>query len=227
MNTLNYILLVLCVVLVVSLGFVTYTRDRVRDYETPSPSDELTRLREREKELIGILDEQRRSTEQLVVIHENELNTANARITTRIAELETDNIRRRQELELQFAQRKREEARLTTARSRTALVAKIGEHFAPLLEGFPYNFKDCRHVGEIFDFLVFDGLEEGRIRKIVFLEVKTKVSGGRVTNKRERMLRDAIRRGDVAYDVFVPDTNGAKAIETDGLLDGGDSDRDV
>lgn len=116
----------------------------------------------------------------------------------------------RAELELEFAKKKQANARDTTARSRASLVAKIGEHFAPLLEGFPYNFKDARHVGEIFDFLVYDGLEDGEIREIVFLEVKTKRSGARITNPREKMLRDAIAAGRVRYDVFVPDTGGAK-----------------
>lgn len=113
-------------------------------------------------------------------------------------------------LELEFAQRKREEAKATAARSRVSLVAKISEHMAPMFANFPYNLKEVRHVGEIFDFLVFEGLEDGRIERVVFLEVKTKKSGARVTNPRERMLRDAVRAGRVAYEVYVPDTGDAK-----------------
>lgn len=113
-------------------------------------------------------------------------------------------------LDLENAEQKRATARDTAARSRVALVAKISEHFAPLLAGFPYNFKDVRHVGELFDFLVFDGLEEGKIRKVVFLEVKTRRSGGRVSNAREKLLRDAINDGRVAYEVYVPNVEEAK-----------------
>lgn len=126
------------------------------------------------------------------------------------AELEMQKFR--SALELENAQKKRSEAKATAARSRASLVAKIGEHFAPLLGGFPYNFKDCRHVGEIFDFLVFDGLEDGEIRQVVFLEVKTKRSGARVTNPREKLLRDAINAGRVKYDIFVPDVTEAKGL---------------
>jgi predicted Holliday junction resolvase-like endonuclease len=107
------------------------------------------------------------------------------------------------EKDLEYEQKKRTDRQASNARSRTALVAKIAEHLSPLLEGFPYNFKDARHVGEIFDYLVFDGLEEGEIRKVVFLEVKTKRTG-RVSNPREVMLREAIAAGRVSYEVFVP-----------------------
>lgn len=109
------------------------------------------------------------------------------------------------ELDLQFAETKRSEAKKTAARSRTALVAKIAEHLTPFLAGFPYNPKDARHWGEIFDFLVLDGLEDGEIRKIIFLEVKNKRSRGRITNPREVMLREAIEAGRVAYEIFYPD----------------------
>lgn len=113
-------------------------------------------------------------------------------------------------LDLEHAKKKREEAKATAARSRTALVAKIAEHFAPLLAGFQYNFKDCRHVGELFDFLVFDGLEDGEIRDIVFLEVKSRKSGTRVTNPREKLLKKAIEEGRVRYEVYVPPVEVAK-----------------
>lgn len=133
-----------------------------------------------------------------------------AEIVTVKSQAITDVHTARSEMELEFSQRKRSDAQATAARSRTALVAKIAEHFAPLLRGFPYNYKDARHVGEIFDFLVFDGLEDGEIKQVVFLEVKTKKSGARVTNPREKMLRDAIRAGRISYEVFVPDTGDAK-----------------
>ena len=121
----------------------------------------------------------------------------------------------RNDLQLEFSEKKRTEAKATAARSRTALVAKISEHIAPLLAGFPYNFKEARWFGEIFDFLVFEGLEEGYIRNVVFVEVKTRRSGSRVSNPRERMLKDAIEGGRVRYEVFVPDVRDAKATNVD------------
>jgi predicted Holliday junction resolvase-like endonuclease len=118
-------------------------------------------------------------------------------------------------IDLENAEAKVKEAKATAQRSRVALVAKISEHFAPLLAGFPYNFKDARHVGELFDFLVFDGLEDGEIRNIVFLEVKAREAGSRISNKRERLLRDAVIAGRVRYEVFNPDVSAAKIGDID------------
>jgi predicted Holliday junction resolvase-like endonuclease len=105
-------------------------------------------------------------------------------------------------LELEWAETKRTYAKQSNQRSRTALVAKVAEHMSPYLPGFKYNPKDARHVGEIFDFLIFDGLEAGGPITVVFLEVKS--NNRRVTNPREVRLREAIESGRVKYQVFVP-----------------------
>lgn len=129
------------------------------------------------------------------------------------AELEAE----KQRLRAQYAESKRTDAKATAARSRVALVAKVAEHFSPYLDGFSYNPKEARHIGEIIDFLVYEGLETPNAPvTVVFLEVKTKASG-RVSNPRERRVRDAIKAGRVRYEVFVPQAAIAakqqKAIE--------------
>jgi len=110
------------------------------------------------------------------------------------------------ELEAQFHERKRDDRALSNLRSRGALLAKVQEHLGPLIPGFPYPLKEVRHFGEIFDFLVFDGLESGGEITVVFLEVKTSATGRtrRVTNPRERALRDAIKKGRVRYELWQP-----------------------
>lgn len=118
------------------------------------------------------------------------------------------------DLRLQYAQTKQADARATAKRSRAMLVAMIAEHMAPMLDGFPFNPKDARHWGETFDFLVYDGLEDtGRIENVVFLEVKTKKSGPRVRNRRERALLEAIRAGRVKYQVWAPKVDAIKEAE--------------
>lgn len=121
----------------------------------------------------------------------------------------TDMAEHRSRLALEFAERRRAEAKATAARSRVSLVAKISEHIAPLLAGFPWNFKEARWFGEIFDFLVFDGLEDGRINEVIFVEVKSGNSR-RISNPRERALKDAIDNGRVSYQIFHPDVEKAK-----------------
>lgn len=111
----------------------------------------------------------------------------------------------RHELELKYATSRRADRQASNARSRTALVAKIAEHMAPYLAGFPYNPKEARHIGEIVDFIVYEGIEDGPTAdvSVVFLEVKTKANG-RVSNPREKQVRAAIKAGRVRYEVFVP-----------------------
>ncbi len=82
------------------------------------------------------------------------------------------------------------------AKSQSTLVGKITEHFIPYLPDFSYNPQDARFLGSPIDFIVFDGLSEGALRKIVFIEVKT--NAGSLT-VRERQIRDAINEKAVEW----------------------------
>lgn len=82
------------------------------------------------------------------------------------------------------------------SKSRSTLVGKITEHFIPFLPDFSYNPKDARFLGSPVDYVVFDGLSEEELKRIVFVEVKTNL--GTLT-KRERQIRDAIQAGKVEW----------------------------
>jgi predicted Holliday junction resolvase-like endonuclease len=108
-------------------------------------------------------------------------------------------------LEVDWERHKREDRAQSNARSRSAIVAKVAEHLAPALPDFKYNMKDARHVGELYDFMIFDGLEEGYVRDVIFLEVKTgKSYQARQLNPREKLLRDAIENKRVRFEVYIP-----------------------
>ena len=64
------------------------------------------------------------------------------------------------------------------------------EQLAPYFPEFGFNPKDAQFLGKPVDFVVFDGLEEGDLRRIVFVEVKT---GNSTLTPRERSVRDAVR----------------------------------
>lgn len=83
----------------------------------------------------------------------------------------------------------RELRRDAVQRSQAVTMGKVCEHLIPYLPDFRWNPKDARFVGSPFDFLVFDGLSEGSLRKIVFVEVKT---GSSTMSTRERQIRDAV-----------------------------------
>ena len=57
-------------------------------------------------------------------------------------------------------------------KSKAVITGKVSEQIAPYLPGFEFNPKDARFIGSPVDFIVFDGLDEGEIRKIVFVGVK-------------------------------------------------------
>jgi hypothetical protein len=61
-------------------------------------------------------------------------------------------------------------------RSQAATLGKVYEHLIPYLPDFRWNPKDARFLGTPVDFLIFDGLSEGHVRAVVFVEVKTGTS---------------------------------------------------
>ncbi|HTE18301.1 MAG TPA: Holliday junction resolvase-like protein [Armatimonadota bacterium] len=82
------------------------------------------------------------------------------------------------------------------ARSQAVNLGKITEHLIPYMSGFPYNPKDARFFGSPVDLIVFDGMDEGCVRDVVFLEIKT---GSSALNARQRQIRDAITSGRVRW----------------------------
>ena len=81
-------------------------------------------------------------------------------------------------------------------RSRSVIVGKVTEHLVPYLPAFSWNPKDARFIGSPIDFLVFDGLDEGQLRNIIFVEVKT---GASVLTDREKQIRSAIAQKRVGW----------------------------
>jgi len=85
------------------------------------------------------------------------------------------------------------------SRSRSVTVGKVSEQLVPLLPGFGYNPKDARFLGSPVDFLVFDGLDEGQLHELVFVEVKT---GNATLNTRERQVKKAVDHQRVKFEVL-------------------------
>jgi predicted Holliday junction resolvase-like endonuclease len=81
-------------------------------------------------------------------------------------------------------------------RSQATISGLVHEQLLPFLPEFPFNPKDARFLGTPVDLVVFDGLDAGQVRGIVFLEVKT---GGATLSARERQVRDAIKAGNVSW----------------------------
>jgi predicted Holliday junction resolvase-like endonuclease len=82
-------------------------------------------------------------------------------------------------------------------RSQAVTVGKVTEQLVPLLPGFTFNPKDVRFLGSPVDLVVFDGLCDGELLEVVFVEVKTGTAG---LSGRERQVRDAILEKRVRWD---------------------------
>jgi predicted Holliday junction resolvase-like endonuclease len=82
------------------------------------------------------------------------------------------------------------------ARSAAVTTGKVSEQLLPFLPDFPFNPRDARFLGSPVDLIVFDGLSEEAVRRVVLVEVKT---GGAGLSGRERLVRDAVRDGRVEW----------------------------
>ncbi len=84
-------------------------------------------------------------------------------------------------------------------KSKAVIAGKVTEHLIPYFPEFKYNPKDVRFIGSPIDLIVFDGLDEGDLRRIVFIEVK---SGKSELSRRERLVRNAIEQRRVVWEIL-------------------------
>jgi predicted Holliday junction resolvase-like endonuclease len=81
-------------------------------------------------------------------------------------------------------------------RSAAVTAGKVFEQLVPWLPDFAFDPRDARFLGSPVDFVVFDGLSTGEVRRVVFVEVKTASAS---LSTRERRVRDAILNGRVEW----------------------------
>lgn len=81
-------------------------------------------------------------------------------------------------------------------KSQSVTMGKMTEHIVPYLPGFEFNPTDARFIGSPVDLIVFDGLDEDCLRKIVFIEIKT---GASSLSTRERWIRDAVLAKNIEW----------------------------
>lgn len=94
---------------------------------------------------------------------------------------------------LRYSAKIREDA---VQRSLAVTAGKVHEQLVPYLPEFGFNPKDARFLGSPVDLVVFDGLADGDVKRVVFLEVKT---GGAALTARERQVRQVIEAREVAW----------------------------
>lgn len=97
-------------------------------------------------------------------------------------------------------------------KSRAVIRGQATEHLAPMM--IPnLNLKDYRFMGNPIDYVVFDGLsnlldgQTDEITRVWLIDIKT---GKASLNKSQRRIRDAVKRGDVSFATYNPDTEEFK-----------------
>lgn len=99
-------------------------------------------------------------------------------------------------------------------KSQSVRSGKTLEHIIPFFPDFDYNPSDVRFMGAPIDFVVFDGLSEGTLKEVVFIELKTGKSH-HIGNVREQQVRDRIKEGKVSWRKlhYAPDKQSLKYYE--------------
>ena len=85
------------------------------------------------------------------------------------------------------------------SQSRAVVWGQSAESLVPWLPDFTYSPPDVKHFGAPIDLVIFDGMSEGNIRKIVFMEIKTGTSH---ITPREKQIQEAIQEGRVEFELL-------------------------
>ncbi len=81
-------------------------------------------------------------------------------------------------------------------RSRSVIKGQVAEQMAPFFPNFPANSSEVRFIGKPLDFVAFNGMSDGEIKDISFIEVKT---GTSELSPIEKSLKEAVRLGKIKY----------------------------
>lgn len=83
--------------------------------------------------------------------------------------------------------------------SKNTILGEVYEKILPSLPNFPYAPKDMVFIGKGCDYIIFNGLSEGHLREIVFLELK---SGKSTLNTNEKAIQSIVDRKRVRFSEY-------------------------
>ena len=116
-------------------------------------------------------------------------------------------LEKQEELKQQLADReemlKKNLKKVTEGAQKLSAAINIGkslEKVLPVAKDFKWVVPDTKVLGDPIDMLVFNGLSNGNVESLSFVEVK---SGKARLNGHQKSIRDAIQDHKVSYGVFV------------------------
>lgn len=107
-----------------------------------------------------------------------------------------------EEMKQRAEELKKREKLVTEKAAITARAVNIGmslEKILPTLKEFKWELSDSRFLGDPIDLIIFNGLSEGKVNSIDFIEVK---SGKAHLNEHQKSIKDAVEGKNVSYKVF-------------------------
>ena len=108
-------------------------------------------------------------------------------------------LRREEEMREAYQVKLEAEIKMSRDKQRSAIKGQMAETIAPFFKEFKWNPKDAKFLGSPIDFVVFDGMSESDVKKVVFVEVKI---GSGSLSKNQRVIRDKILNGEVDFEVL-------------------------
>lgn len=106
---------------------------------------------------------------------------------------------------LVMRQKLKKSSKKSVTQSRSVIKGQLVEQLFPVL---PQNIKnyaaDMKFVGQPIDYIVFDGLSDGSVRSVRFVEIKSDTAR---LSKVQRSIRDAISSGSVEFETVVIKTS--------------------
>jgi predicted Holliday junction resolvase-like endonuclease len=111
------------------------------------------------------------------------------------AEMQEELAKQRADLEKQIKQITEKTAKTTAAVN----IGKTLEKVLPVAKDFKWVVPDTKVLGDPIDLLIFNGLSNGKVDSLSFVEVK---SGAARLNGHQKSIRDAIADHKVSYGVF-------------------------
>jgi predicted Holliday junction resolvase-like endonuclease len=107
-------------------------------------------------------------------------------------------------LETRNAELAKKKKLATEGAERTTTAVNIGknlERALPTIKGFKWVVLDSKFLSDPIDLLIFNGLSNGKVDSLSFVEVKS----GKYArlNSHQKSIRDAIGDHKVSYEVFV------------------------
>ena len=87
-------------------------------------------------------------------------------------------------------------------KQRTGIKGKLTEVFAPFLPGFKYKASEAKFLGDPIDYIIFDGLDDRKIKGLRFVEVKTNKSGLKDVQKQIKELIESLDDSRISFDEF-------------------------